>query len=140
MYGLEGLREFPGDQGPQVRGRSDDVPLEHPEEPPLHYDPAPSPPPVPLVVAAHLFGLNAGDLNRKVRALQEVRKAHELLEDLVQALAPRRLAADGLAVGRGGKLHNPTLVGHRIDQGDTVLPTERAHFPADRSETACLNL
>ena len=55
MYGLEGLREFPGDQRPQVRGRSDDVPLEHPEEPSLHYAPIPSPPPVPPVVTLHLL-------------------------------------------------------------------------------------
>src|SRR5712691_7327216 len=140
MYGLEGLRKFPGDQGPQVRGRSDDVPLEHPEEPPLHYDPAPSSPPVPPVVAPHLFCLNTSDLNRKIRASQEVRKAHELLEELVQALAPRRLAADWLTVGRSGQLQNPTLVGHGIDQGDAVMLAERAHFPADRSETARLNL
>src|SRR5919198_5642592 len=102
MYGLEGLREFPGDQGPQVRRRSDGVPPEHPEEPPLHYDPAPSPPPMPPVVAQHLFGLNADDLNREVRASQEVRKAHEFLEELVLTLTPRRLAADWLTVGRHG--------------------------------------
>src|SRR5215471_2007677 len=130
MQSLEGLREFPGDQGPQVRGCSDDVTLEHPEEPPLHDAPAPSPPPAPPVVALHLFGLNADDLNRKVRASQEVRKAYEFLKELVHTLAPRRLAADRLAVGRRGQLHNPTRISHRIDHGDAVMPTERAHFPA----------
>src|SRR4029450_12315203 len=117
----KGLREFPGDQGPQVRGRSDDVPPEHPEEPPLHYGPAPSPPPASPAVVPHLLGLNADDLNRKIRASQEVRKAHEFLEELVRALAPRGLAADRRAMGRRGQLQPPTLVGHRIDQGDAVL-------------------
>jgi hypothetical protein len=95
---------------------------------------------MPPVVVLHLLCLDTGDLNRKVRAAQEIRKAHEFLEKLVYTLAPRRLAADWLTTGRSGQLQNPTLVGHRIDQGDAGMPTERAHFPADRSETACLNL
>jgi hypothetical protein len=59
--------------------------------------------------------LNDSDLNGKVRVLQEVRKAYEFLKELVQALAPRGLAARWKTMGRGRERENPTLTGYRID-------------------------